>query len=93
MLVFLGTLGLVAYWVDRLGLRPIRQMTTTAQAIAEGDRTQRVPSTRAGTEAAELGDALNHMLTRLAADDAARTASEARLRQFVADASHELRTP
>ena len=72
MLVFLGTLGLVAYWVDRLGLRPIRQMTTTAQAIAEGDRTQRVPSTRAGTEAAELGDALNHMLTRLAADDAAR---------------------
>jgi len=93
MLVVLGTLGLVAYWVDRLGLRPIRQMTTTAQAIAEGDRTQRVPSTRAGTEAAELGDALNHMLTRLAADDAARAASEARLRQFVADASHELRTP
>ena len=89
----IGTLSLVAFWVVRLGLRPIRQMTATATAIAEGDRSRRVPDATPGTEAAELGTALNHMLARIDEDDTARAASEARLRQFVADASHELRTP
>lgn len=89
----IGTLGLVAFWVVRLGLRPVRQMTATATAIAEGDRNRRIPEATPGTEAAELGAALNHMLARLDEDVTARAASEARLRQFVADASHELRTP
>ena len=89
----IGTLGLVAFWVVRLGLRPVRQMTATATAIADGDRSRRIPDATPGTEAAELGAALNHMLTRIDEDVTARAASEARLRQFVADASHELRTP
>lgn len=89
----IGTLGLVAFWVVRLGLRPVRQMTATATAIADGDRTRRIPDATPGTEAAELGAALNHMLARIDEDVTARAASEARLRQFVADASHELRTP
>ena len=29
------------WWVERLGLRPIRRLTETADAIAAGDRTQR----------------------------------------------------
>lgn len=91
--VVLSTLGVVAFWVLKLGISPIRQMTATATAIADGDRSRRVPHTRPGTEAAELGDALNHMLTRIEEDVTARASSEARLRQFVADASHELRTP
>ena len=86
-------LGLVTWWVMRLGVRPIKQMTRTATAIAGGDLSQRVPEVAEGTEAGELGTALNTMLGRIETAFDERTASEARLRQFVADASHELRTP
>jgi two-component system OmpR family sensor kinase len=79
--------------VIRLGVRPIKQMTDTATAIADGDLFRRVPDVTPGTEAGELGDALNRMLGTIeqAFDD--RTRSEDRLKRFVADASHELRTP
>jgi len=86
-------LGAVTWWVVRLGIRPIKQMTATAVRIADGDRTQRVPELSAATEAGELGGALNHMLERLDDAFAQQAASEDRLRRFVADASHELRTP
>ena len=92
-LAILGVLGLVSVWVLRLGVRPLKQMTASAMAIAGGDLTHRIPDARPGTEAGELGLALNHMLTRIEESFAARAASEGRLRQFVADASHELRTP
>lgn len=88
-----AVLGLVTFWVIRLGVRPIRQMTETAGAIAGGDLSRRVPAGAVGTEAGALSDALNGMLQRIEDAFAQRTASEARLRQFVADASHELRTP
>ena len=79
-------LGLVGWWVVHLGVRPVKQMTQIATAIAAGDLAQRVPEADRRTEAGELGAALNAML-----DERAR--ADARLRQFVADASHELRTP
>ncbi|MGH9187561.1 MAG: sensor histidine kinase [Acidimicrobiales bacterium] len=88
-----AALGLVTFWVIRLGVRPIKQMTQTATAIAAGDLSHRVPTVANGTEAGELGLALNAMLSRIEDAFAVRAASEARLRQFVADASHELRTP
>jgi two-component system OmpR family sensor kinase len=89
----IGILGLVVFWVLRLGVRPIKRMTKTAGAIAAGDLSQRVPAGRTGTEASELGDSLNAMMTTIEGAFAERAASEARLRRFVADASHELRTP
>jgi two-component system OmpR family sensor kinase len=52
-----------------------------------------VPEADPRTEAGELGAALNRMLARIEGAFAERTASEERLRRFVADASHELRTP
>jgi two-component system OmpR family sensor kinase len=81
------------WWVIHLGVRPVQRMTETAGAIAAGDLSQRVPEGRPGTEAGDLGVALNGMLGRIEEAFDQRTASEARLRRFVADASHELRTP
>ena len=75
-----------SWWLLRLGLRPIAELTDVAQAITAGDRSRRVREGSAGTEAADLAQAFNVMLDEQAA-------TEARLRQFVADASHELRTP
>ena len=90
VLLAMGALVLV---VVRRGLRPLRQMAGTADAIASGDLTRRVPEGRPGTEIGRLGSALNEMLTQIEGAFAEKSASEERLRQFVADASHELRTP
>jgi two-component system OmpR family sensor kinase len=89
----LAVLALVTWWVIRLGVRPIKQMTETAVEIAAGDLSPRVPTGARGTEAAALGTALNTMMGRIEDSFAERTRSEARLRQFIGDASHELRTP
>jgi two-component system, OmpR family, sensor kinase len=86
-------LGLSAYFVVRLGLRPLDRMETTAGEIAAGQLSRRVSPADSRTEVGRLGLALNAMLDRLEQAFAARTASEERLRQFLADASHELRTP
>ncbi len=92
-LVIVAVLAAVTWWVIRLGIRPIKRMTRTATEIAGGDLSHRVPPTPASTEAGQLGLALNHMLETLETAFAERAASQDRLRQFVADASHELRTP
>src|SRR2546430_1556773 len=86
-------LGLAAASAVRLGLAPLTAMQTTAEQIAAGDLSRRVDDADPHTEAGRLGIAFNAMLTQIEAALAARTASEHRLRQFLADASHELRTP
>lgn len=91
--VALGVLSLVAWWVIRLGVRPIKQMADSAAAIADGDLSVRVPEGDPNTEVGELGVALNMMMGRIEDAFKERARSEERLRQFVADASHELRTP
>jgi two-component system OmpR family sensor kinase len=68
-------------------------MTITAEAIADGALSERVPAMDSRTEAGRLGEALNTMLGRIEDAFRERAASEHRLRRFVADASHELRTP
>ena len=89
----LAALGLVGWWVVHLGIRPVKEMTQTATRIADGDLAVRVPETAPGTESGDLAVALNRMLGQIEQALDARAASEDRLRRFVADASHELRTP
>ena len=89
----LAALGITAFFVVRLGLRPLSRIEVTAGEIAAGDLSRRVSPATTKTEVGRLGLALNAMLDRLEQAFAARTASEERLRQFLADASHELRTP
>ena len=92
-LAVLLAMGVMVLLVVRRGLRPLRQMAGTADAIASGDLTRRVPEGRPGTEVGRLGLALNEMLGQIEEAFAEKSASEDQLRQFVADASHELRTP
>jgi signal transduction histidine kinase len=90
--VVLVMLGLTL-WTVRLGLRPLDDMTDTARAIAAGDLRRRIRRGDDRNEVGRLASALNGMLSQIEAAFAERTASEGRLRRFVADASHELRTP
>jgi two-component system OmpR family sensor kinase len=92
-LAVLLVMGGLALWVVRRGLRPLRDMAETADAIASGDLARRVPEEPQSTEVGRLGVAFNQMLTQIEGAFAEKSASEERLRQFVADASHELRTP
>ena len=96
LLVTAGVLLALAaggFYVVRLGLRPLREIETTAGAIAAGDLSRRVERADDRTEVGRLGLALNAMLTQIETAFKAREASERKLRRFVADASHELRTP
>jgi len=86
-------IGLLSWWLVRLGLRPLDRMAVTAGAIAAGDLSKRVEPADDTTEVGKLGTALNTMLGQIETSFEEQRASEARLRRFVADASHELRTP
>jgi two-component system OmpR family sensor kinase len=86
-------LGGVALLVVRVGLRPLRRIEATAEAIAAGQLDSRIQQTDSRTETGRLGMALNTMVERLSSALHQREHSERRLRRFVADASHELRTP
>lgn len=91
--VVLLFLALIARRIIRISLRPLTAVEETAEAFAKGDYTARLPDARSDTEVGRLNWALNQMLSRIAESFAVRTASEEKLRRFVADASHELRTP
>ena len=86
-------LAALAWWLVRVGLRPLDDIAATAGAIAGGDLSRRVSPATERTEVGRLGLALNAMLGQIERAFAERRASEDRLRRFLADASHELRTP
>ncbi len=74
-------------------MRPLTGIGLTAAAIEEGDLTRRVRNDDPHTEVGRLGRSMNAMLSKIEDAFQRQGESEERLRQFVADASHELRTP
>jgi two-component system OmpR family sensor kinase len=83
----------VAAVVLTVGLRPLRRIAATADAITAGSLSQRAPVAPRRSEIGRVATALNRMLDQIQIAFAQRDATEGRLRRFLADASHELRTP
>ncbi|MGW1209835.1 sensor histidine kinase [Streptomyces sp. NPDC002499] len=107
--VGLGAAGVVCAVVIRRQLRPLGRVAATAVEVSRAplDRGEvtgltRVPArdTDPGSEAGQVGAALNRMIEHVESSLAERQRgeeemrrSEERMRRFLADASHELRTP
>jgi heavy metal sensor kinase len=72
--------------IIRRTLQPIREISQTAEEIAQGDHSRRIELAAAPEELASLAQTLNNSFNHL------DKALEAQIR-FSADASHELRTP
>jgi two-component system, OmpR family, sensor kinase len=87
------TIALVSRWIIAIGLKPLEKVEETAEAIASGDLSARLPAAKQDTEVGRLTTSLNTMLGRIEESFTVRIKSEEKLRRFVADASHELRTP
>ena len=92
--------GLLAAWFIRRSLRPLKDVADTASAVAKlplerGDVAipERVPDPVPTTEVGQVGLAVNAMLDHVEASLQTRADTEDRLRRFVSDAGHELRTP
>jgi signal transduction histidine kinase len=88
--IALGVMTVVSvgmgWFVAGRALRPVREMTATAQRISAHNLDERLAVTGPADELKELGDTIDALLERL---ETAFTAQ----RRFVANASHELRTP
>ncbi len=86
-LAIVAVLALLTGWfVSGRMLRPIRTITRTARRISSTNLHERLALIGPEDELKELGDTLDELFARLDASFGAQ-------RQFVANASHELRTP
>ena len=83
LILLIASVG--AWFVAGRVLAPVRLLTETAHSISESDLTQRVEERGTG-EAAEMARSFNSMLDRLESVFQSQ-------REFIQDASHELRDP
>ncbi|HEX7653744.1 MAG TPA: ATP-binding protein, partial [Verrucomicrobiae bacterium] len=74
------------YYLLRRALTPVGQITQAAETITQHNLSERLPVARTDDELAALAMSLNRMIARL--DEAFQNS-----KRFVADASHDLRTP
>lgn len=98
LFLFIGLLvlllvGVISRAAIRLSMKPLTAVEGTAEAIANGDLSARLPDAKPDSEVGRLTTSLNRMLGRIEESFAVQRRSEDKLRRFVADASHELRTP
>ncbi len=75
----------IAIWLANLITRPLRRMAAVASAVDSGDLSHRIDYS-GDDEVGVLADSFNHMMDRL--EEGFRLQ-----RDFVSDASHELRSP
>jgi len=78
--------GMVLFLILRGMLKPLNRLTDAARTMADGDFSVRVPDAKSTREIAELSAAFNTMADELSAVETSR-------REFVANVSHELRSP
>ncbi|SFM65522.1 Signal transduction histidine kinase [Pseudonocardia ammonioxydans] len=78
--------GFFTYLFAGRALRPVEEMRSQVAGMDEKDLTRRVPEPVARDEVGRLARTMNQMLGRI-------ESSQATQRRFVADASHELRSP
>ena len=83
----------LCWWLIRRAFSPIEHMVATAGRIADGHLAERTGVHDDDSEVGRLGVALDTMLDRIEGAVEQTKASEERMRRFVADASHDLRTP
>ena len=84
--LLIAAVGLLTWYLTGRALRPVEAIRSEAEAITGTTIHRRVPEPDTHDEVGRLAHTMNSMLDRL------ETASQ-RQRQFVSDASHELRTP
>ncbi|MEV4813900.1 sensor histidine kinase [Micromonospora avicenniae] len=86
MPILLVVVGVATFWFVGRSLRPVEAIRSRVAGITARDLHARVPVPGTHDEVAALAETMNGMLDRL--EVAARSQ-----RRFVADASHELRSP
>jgi signal transduction histidine kinase len=84
--LLVGAVGLLAWVLAGRALRPVESIRAQVEAISASTLDRRVPVPHSGDEVSRLAVTMNAMLDRL--EDASN-----RQQRFVADASHELRSP
>ncbi len=85
--------GLSIWMTITSALKPLNEVERTAQAVSDGDISQRLIERPGKTEIARLNRSLNTMLSSVQGAISSRNKTLDQMRRFVADASHELRTP
>jgi two-component system OmpR family sensor kinase len=92
-LAALAIAALLLLWGLRSALRPLAHVGAVAARIAGGAHDERLRPDRPGTELGRMAAAFDHMVDELEQSIARARRSESAMRRFLADASHELRTP
>jgi heavy metal sensor kinase len=83
-LLFLA--AILGYWMSRKALHPIAELAFRARQISGQSLNLRLPISATKDEVSDLSETLNQMLTRI--ESGVRS-----IRDFTANAAHELRTP